>query len=291
MTNVSVVVPTYNRVERLGRVIGSLERQDIALERFEVIVVSDGSTDGTTEFLAALQTPLSLVSVVQENQGPAAARNNGVQRARGELILFIDDDVLPTPALIREHLKTHTGQGNTIVLGPMLSPTGFRMAPWVGWEQEMLLKQYNAMQQGLWEPTARQFYTGNTSLSRRQLLDSGGFDARFRRAEDVELAYRLARGGAVFIFNPRAVGYHYAERTFRSWIEIPYQYGRNDVVFAREGEHWIFDILRREFGERNNLIRALIRSCLDRAALSKAVLAALKQAAVCLLYTSPSPRD
>lgn len=279
-TQVSVILPTYNRVQRLAQVLLGLERQTVSLNDFEVIVVSDGSTDGTDAFLKTLQTPLKLVAVTQENQGPAVARNTGVQRATSELILFIDDDVVPAPELLSEHLRMHGGQNNIVVLGPMLSPPGVKLAPWVEWEQEMLMKQYVAMQKGYWEPTARQFYTGNTSIRRQAVLDAGGFDSRFRRAEDVELAYRLARQGLRFVFNPQAVGFHYAERSFRSWIEIPYHYGRNDVTFAREGEDWIFEIVQVEFRRRNPLIRSLVGLCLDRNQLSNPVLAVFKQAAM-----------
>ena len=68
----------------------------------------------------------------------------------------------------------------------------------------------------------------NTSLGSHHIL--GGFDASFRRAEDVELAYRLAKQGLRFLFNPKAIGYHVAERSFNSWIAIPYAYGRNYVI-------------------------------------------------------------
>ena len=73
-----------------------------------------------------------------------------------------------------------------VVIGPMLNPLNYKMSPWVRWEQDQLAKQYHAMNMGSWEPTARQFYTGNTSLERTWLIDSGGFDPSFRHAEDVE---------------------------------------------------------------------------------------------------------
>lgn len=279
MNRVSIVLPTYNRLERLQQVLHGLERQQYPLSDFEVVVVSDGSTDGTHEFLGSVDTPLRLATVLQENQGPAAARNAGIERAQGEIILFLDDDVVPAPQFVGEHVDMHAARQNVVVLGPMLSPPKFRLSPWVYWEQEMLMKQYRAMQRGDWEPSARQFYTGNTSVARRHLLESGGFDARFRRAEDLELAYRLARRGLRFVFNPNAVGYHYAERSFRSWLEIPYAYGRNDMVFAREGEQWIMMALESEFQQRNLLISSLVRLCLDRSKLSELVLQILKRTA------------
>jgi hypothetical protein len=143
------------------------------------------------------------------------------------------------------------------------------MSPWVRWEQAMLTKQYQAMLSGKYEPSARQFYTGNTSLARIHLIAAGGFDADFRRAEDVELAYRLAQRGLKFVFNPNAIGYHYAERSFRSWMEIPYIYGRNDVIFTRDRhQHWLLPEVLNEFHDRNTLVRLVVRLCLDRNLLS-----------------------
>lgn len=277
MTLVSVVVPTYNRLSRLKQVLHALERQRFPLDQFEVIVVSDGSSDGTHEYLQSLDTALQLHFIAQANQGPAAARNQGIARAVGEIVLFVDDDVLPTPGLIAEHLRIHDEQADAVVLGPMLTPDDFHMSPWVAWEQAMLMKQYQAMERGDWEPSPRQFYTGNTSVVRSYLNKAGGFDARFRRAEDVELAWRLVQHGVHFVYNPRAIGYHYAERSLRSWLDTPYVYGRNDITFSRERESWLKDLIYWEFHKRNPMIRSLVRLCLDRPRSSRVVQQGLHQ--------------
>ncbi len=215
MIRVSIVIPTYNRIARLKQVIAAIERQTYPLENMEVIVVSDGCADGTDEYLTNIETPLNLRFLVQQNSGPAAARNNGFRSARGEDVLFIDDDVVPSPQLVAEHMRLHAARPGLVVVGPMIAPPDFVHSPWVAWEQAMLEKQYAAMRRGDWAPTARQFYTGNTSLPRQMLINSGGFDERFRRAEDIELAYRLEKLGVEFFFSMEAVGYHYAERSFR----------------------------------------------------------------------------
>ena len=281
MMNVSVVMPTYNRLSRLKKVLAGLEAQTYSLEQFEVVVVSDGSSDGTDDFLQTVETPLNLKPVLQANQGPAVARNNGFQQAVGEYVLFIDDDVIPDKSLIEAHLKVHhLHQDEIIVLGPMLTPVDFDMHPWVEYEQAMLMKQYDDMVAGAWEPTARQFYTGNTSLKRKYLVESGGFDPEFRRAEDVELAYRLADMGLRFVFCPHAIGYHYADRSFGSWMAIPYAYGRNDVIFTREkGQTWLLPTVLSEFHERNLLVRKMTRICLDRGHFSNVMSWTLTQGA------------
>lgn len=285
MTRISVIVPTYNRLDRLKRVLDGFEKQTYSLTDFEMVVVSDGSSDGTDDYLRTLSTPLRLTAVFQPNQGVAVARNHGLERATGELILFVDDDVVPTPQLIEEHLRYHDADNashDLVVMGPMLTPApqDFKMAPWVQWEQAMLMKQYDDMIAGRWEPTARQFYTGNTSLPRHHVVEAGGFDPNFRRAEDVELAYRLADRGLRFQFNPDAIGYHYAERSFASWIAIPYTYGRNDVLFTHhKGQDWLLPTILYEFHGRNPLIRLLTHTCLDRKLLSHVAIQTFKHGA------------
>lgn len=263
---ISVIVPTYNRLERLRRVLEALREQTMPVDQFEVIVVSDGSSDGTDDWLASGAAPLPVIVATQPNQGPAAARNRGVERSNAELLLFLDDDVIPLSSLIQEHLEGHHRHGpDVVILGPMLTPPDHRLQPWVRYEQDMLYKQYAAMIQGLWEPTARQFYTGNASVERRHVMEAGGFDTRFSRAEDVELAYRLAARGVRFVFAPAAAGNHYAERDFRSWQRTAYQYGRNDVIFHRDkGQTWLLPTIAREFNDHHPLLRSTVRVFVDR---------------------------
>ena len=243
----SVVVPTYNRLGRLRHVIAALEQQAYPSDAYEVIVISDGSTDGTDAYLETLRSTMRLRWLTQANQGPAAARNAGIQKAVGEFIVFIDDDVVPEPQLLEEHARSHHEAGrDVVVLGPLLTPEGFEMAPWVRWEQEMLMKQYRALLRGDWAATARQFYTGNASLRRNHILAAGGFDEGFRRAEDVELAYRLANNGLEFVFNIQAAGMHFADRSYRAWLDAAYTYGRNDVIFARDrNQKWLLPTIHR----------------------------------------------
>ena len=101
----SVVIPTYNRRDRLARVLAALERQTMPADEFEVVVVDDGSTDGSSDWLATRKPAYALRTLRLSNGGPARARNAGVEAATGDILLFIDDDVEPTDSLIAEHLK------------------------------------------------------------------------------------------------------------------------------------------------------------------------------------------
>ena len=291
----SVVVPTFNRLGRLRHVIAALEGQTYPPDAYEVIVISDGSTDATESYLEALHSTMRLRWFTQINRGPAAARNVGIQNATGEFIIFIDDDLVPEPQLLQEHARAHHEAGkDVVVLGPLLTPEGFEMTPWVRWEQEMLMKQYKAMLRGDWAPTARQFYTGNASLRRCHVLTAGGFDEGFRRAEDVELAYRLADKGLGFVFNMQAAGMHFAERSFGAWLDAAYAYGRNDVIFARDrNQKWLLAKVRQEFGQRHMLVQLLVRICRGRSRLTQVATSVLKFAAdaATLLRVSDAERQ
>ena len=104
---VSVVIPTYNRLAILQKSLIALENQDLLDDKisgYEVIVVDDGSTDGTLEWLVAHQAELSHVRCFsQPHQGPAKARNLGVKKALGDQIVFIDSDLVVTANFLQSH--------------------------------------------------------------------------------------------------------------------------------------------------------------------------------------------
>jgi GT2 family glycosyltransferase len=261
---VSVVIPTYNRCGRLEQVLRAVAAQTYPRHLYEVVVISDGSTDDTDAYMRD-RPPTDVTFIEQSNAGPAAARNRGVEAAAGTLLLFVDDDVIASPQLVERHVAHQRGADDLVVVGPMLTPDGVELHPWVAWEQAMLYRQYDAMLAGEYDATPRQFYTGNASVARDQVLAVGGFDPRFRRAEDIELAYRLEAAGCRFRFDPQAIGYHYAERSFASWLQNAREYGTVDAILARDqGRADVGRIVAEGFQRRPAPVRALTRACLSR---------------------------
>lgn len=259
---VSVVIPTHNRCASLQMVLESLMRQTTPQEQFEVMVICDGCTDETVAMCQAIEVGCALRIIEQTpNQGPAAARNRGVKEAATPLILFIDDDVVPEPTLIAEHLRLHAEDERAVVIGPLLAPPDTHLSPWTAWEELMLEKQYQAMSAHEWEPTPRQFYTGNASVRREYILKVGGFDQDFRRAEDIELAFRFSDLGLHFRFNPAAKGWHYVRRSLGSWLNIPAAYGEADVVMYRNGRQTMLTCMASEFHGRQRPLQWLARAC------------------------------
>lgn len=276
----SVVTPTYNRVSALRKLLLALAQQTVDPGAFEVLVISDGSTDGTDECCRTLDAPYTLRYFEQDHLGPAAARNLGVREARGDIILFLDDDIVPDTGLVAAHLRVHEQDPTAVAMGTMLPPRDVCLQPWVDWEEEQLLQQYSAMLRGTWKPTPRQFYTGNASVARAAVLAAGAFDEHFKRAEDIELAYRMGDQGATFYFLPEAQGWHYAQRSFKSWLTIPNAYGHADVLMARQGGRpSILVAAGEEFHYRHAVVRALGRFAVGRPKRYTAIIALCSAAA------------
>ena len=262
----SVVIPTYNRRSSLERVLRALARQTLAASRFEVVLVVDGCTDGTTEMCLQLLPDLSytLRIVEQENAGPAAARNRALSEARADLIVFLDDDVVPDEHLLETHLAAHApdASDSVVAIGPLLPPRDTRLNAWGAWEERTLCGHYAAMQAGRWRPTYRQFYTGNASAAKCLLLAAGGFDHAYSRAEDVEFGKRLHALGCAFAFLPEARGWHYVHRHFAGWADMPVAYGRAIVSMARTHGVDELALAAFEYHSRNAPVRLMTRLCL-----------------------------
>lgn len=277
--DVSIVIPTYQRRARLERLLNGLATQSHRLDRIEVIVVDDGSSDGTFDWLRVATPPFAMRVFAQQNAGPGAARNRGIAEATAPLVLFLDDDVVPDRDLVAAHVAAHERIADAVVIGPMLPPAStWRRPAWIRWEEERVLAQYRAMREGVYPCTPRQFFTANASVPRARLVASGGFDARFARAEDVELGYRLKDSGMQFVFAPEARVWHFPDRSFAGWRRVPYQYGRADVAMSRIKGHPSLDLAYREFHRRRALNRLLPQLCVGRPLLCGPIVAGLRAA-------------
>ena len=277
----SVVLPTYNRADSLRVTLDGLARQDYPPDKYEVLAVSDGSVDGTDALLTqtAKAAPYSLRPLRQQNGGPSRARNFGIREAAGDVVVFIDDDVEPVPGFLRCHARHHVAEKAVAVIAP-LSPDPARREPcWIGWEHAMLEKQYGAWRSGAWAADfigPANFYSGNASVRREHLVAVGGFDEAFPRQEDVELAGRLARQQSVsFRFDAEAVGIHRPLRSWKSWLAVPFAYGRLDVARAQGGDPAGWDAVQQGFHARSRLTQVLAQLCLPSPAGSRAARAAL----------------
>ena len=218
---VSVVIPTFNRKGVLARAIKGYLAQSAIDEIKEVLVVDDGSTDGTDCAVSALaaEAPFPLRRLYQSNRGQAAARNLGISEAAAEIILFTDDDIIPVPGLLAEHLRWHDqhAERGVAVMGhvewsPEVRPTPFMN--WLGLDGPLFA--YEWIRGKVEVDGCRFFYTCNLSLKTEFLRQTGTFDEDFKGYgwEDAELGYRLGKNGMRLFYNPAALAYHYKHVTF-----------------------------------------------------------------------------
>lgn len=194
----TVIIPTYNGRETLRKTLQGILNQDFPSSHYEVIVIDDGSTDGTEELftewrlaLEAQRAGLLRYIRLSENRGRAAARNAGIREARAEIIIFLDNDNLPCEHLVGEHVKAHAIHRNIVAVGNRSFPEEDLRSRFIRfWNQRYVGNRRGVRHQDL------PFYfaeTGNGSVKREDLIQAGGFDESFRNygGEDEELWYRL----------------------------------------------------------------------------------------------------
>jgi peptidoglycan/xylan/chitin deacetylase (PgdA/CDA1 family) len=234
---ISVIIPTFNRRDLLARTLPTVLAQDFPAEDYEAVVIVDGSTDGTVEFLRGLHAEARLRILEQGRRGPAAARNAGLEAAQGEWVLFLDDDILCGPELLKQHLAAHAGGGDALIVhGPIFvapeSPDSLIAESTRLWYEGYYGRVKT--EHGLRLP-AETYLVGNSSARRSALLDCGGFDERIPSKEDSELGIRLWKMGVRFRYIPEAVTYEIFVKSSRDYLRKDGRMcGRAEVYLCRK---------------------------------------------------------
>ncbi len=234
MLDISVVIPTYNRLDTLQHVVPTLLAQDLARDRYEILVCDSNSTDGTAEYLARVSSEAGNVRHLPAAYGGrAAARNAGVAAARGRIVLFNDADILAAPDLLSWHLRRHDERAHIAVVGLEVQVRNL---------DDYAHKRDRPEARGSLHPATRKrlswlyFLTGNASVERVDLLRVGSFDESFTGYghEDLELGYRLQRAGVEIVYEPEAVNYHCQDVSVGDQKEKMKLAGRSTVRFYRK---------------------------------------------------------
>lgn len=234
--DVSVIIPTYNRKDSLLRTLDSLARQTYPTDRFEVIVVDDGGSDGTEEALAQRQFPFALRYIRQQNQGDARARNRGAQEAQGEILQFLDDDIILDSNFLMAITEEHQRDHRLMVIGRLLpmtsdSPTVFEQvaaAQAVGEHSSDSGNGYGRMSTEL---PFTDILSGILSLKREHYLALGMMQPVVESGSsvwcDVEFAHRAKREGFVLHQRMDAEAVHddYALRSLQVACRRAYRAG------------------------------------------------------------------
>ncbi len=232
--DLTVVIPTYNRLDTLHYVIPSLLGQTLAADRYEIVVADSLSDDGTAHYLAGIAREQPRVRHLPgPYSGRAMARNAGIAAARGAVVMFTDADIIASPDLLDRHLPHHRDGAKVAVVGMELQVDSY-----AHYER---LRDEPAERRPLHPMTRKKlswlyFLTGNASVKKRDLDRVGRFDESFTGYghEDLELGYRLQAAGLRIVYEPKAVDYH--------WHPVPYDEqkqkmklaGRSTVRFYRK---------------------------------------------------------
>lgn len=224
--DVSVQIACFNDRVPLARCLGALTHVQFERSRFEVVVVDDGSTDGSAEFVEQLTVPYELRLVRQAHGGLAKARNTGIRAARGDVIVIVDADTLPDEALVAEHWRSQCREPHAVVSG------------WVHHvpdDEPVRLRRVT-----LHDFSTSRFWTSNVSARRQDLIDAGWFDEDFTEYgwEDLEMSDRLDDLGVVWRRNSKAIVDHVKPAHDRDGLAGRLRraeaMGRSAVVYLRK---------------------------------------------------------
>lgn len=220
----SIIIPTLNRPVQLARCLQSLVYLDYPRERFEVIVVDDGSETPTENVVSSFCNRLNITFINQPHNGPARARNKGAAHATGEFLAFTDDDCTPAPDWLKALAVRFIGTPDNMIGGR--SPNVLFNNPY-STASDLLIRylyvHYNA------EPEQAHFLTtNNLALPIGCFHKTGGFDTLFSRAaaEDREFCERWLRHGFRMIYAPEVLVYHAHRLTLCSFYRQQFNYGR-----------------------------------------------------------------
>ena len=231
---VSVVIPTFQRRDALLRLLAALARQTMPASRFEVVVGVDGSSDGTREALESFRAPHRLRWIWRPNGGRAAACNSVIRLAEGDLLVILDDDMEPFPDLLAAHEREHPAGTRRCVMGavPIMVEDG--APPHVRYVAAKFDQHLARLARPDHRFQIRDFYSGNSSVRRAELLSAGLFDERFREYgnEDLELAHRLVAGGTELGFSTEAVARQHYDKSLRRLASDELAKGRTAVLFT-----------------------------------------------------------
>jgi GT2 family glycosyltransferase len=225
----SVIVPTYERPAQLAACLRALARQEYPLERFEVIIVDDGSARSPRKILDQFRESLDLQLLEQKNTGPAGARNFGATRARGQFLAFTDDDCAPEANWLRALACSFAVNPDSIVGGRTVNALPHNLYAETSQAIiEVVYAHFNA------DPDdARFFASNNFAVSAERFRLMRGFDESFITSEDREICARWRARGWRLSYAPEAIVHHAHDLTLRTLWRQHFGYGRGALHFHR----------------------------------------------------------
>lgn len=205
---VSVIIPTFNGKDKIGNILSSLENQ--TSQYFEVIVVIDGSTDDTLSILKRKKEKnYRLRYFYQENRGRAATRNFGAKQAKGDLLVFFDDDIRPDSNCLLQHLNHHEKYFGSLAVGKPIEDKDLMKSDVQKYKRHLSYKWYQSLKSTFLQEQEKLFFTAaNFSIGVKEFWELAGFKESLRDAEDYDLGRRALASGKMVYFLNNAIGYH-----------------------------------------------------------------------------------
>jgi glycosyltransferase involved in cell wall biosynthesis len=236
----SVVIPTHNRQASLARCLNAIKDQDIAGDSFELLVVNDGSQDGTEQYLNDLEEtyPFPLRVFHRQNSGPAKTRNFGIIQARGEWVVLLDDDCIPAKSWLRGYQEKIATSANPKVAGYGGKVKAYRPKSFYGgfFEAAGITRQNDFVDENNAENDRelKHIISANICFRRDILMALGGFDERFKRAagEDTALAQLVHECGFKILYAPAAWTFHEDRESWGSVFKTAHNYGTGESTRA-----------------------------------------------------------
>jgi glycosyltransferase involved in cell wall biosynthesis len=226
---VSIVMPTYNRAAFLERCLPPLFQQSYPADRYEVILVDDGSTDDTADRADRIAQPWAdrFRRIRQTNGGPASARNTGFRASSAVVIAFIDSDCIASVSWLSEMVGALMANRAAGVGGIV---RGVASDGWVS----RYIDVTGLMRQRVKNGRVDYLITANTVFLREALVNIGGFDDRFRLpgGDDVDLCFRLQKAGETLIAIDAGTVQHYHRQTVGSLAHMFFRYGQGSYTFS-----------------------------------------------------------
>lgn len=224
----SIIIPTHNRKESLRRCLISLDNQDYPKDRYEIIVIDDGSSDGTEEMTNSLTKGLkNLRYIKQDNQGPAVARNRGIKESKGEIVAFTDDDCFLGKDWVRKMISAHSSDSEVTAVGGLTRVDNSNIKAMVSQSLSnwTIKASINGKEEVIFFPTC------NVSI-KKSYLNGERFNESFPlpAGEDLEFFWRLFKKGRRFIYKDDIEVLHDCHPEFRSFLRQAYMYGRGNYL-------------------------------------------------------------